>query len=192
MADPRALPFALAAALLGSACGSVAPVAEAPEPDGPARVLVDAMVFDVPADGFTMPEGAVSFGDLIEQTGARYVVSPHALIADDELTRMSRWPAFSDQPNAVGRAFETYRLDIKPQVVEPGRVRLAIAFDLAAERVETTVELADEQTWISPTDVTVDDRRFVLIVRPTIIRRDDDLRALLEERSSLARARRSR
>lgn len=152
------------------------------------RVFVDAMVFDVPADGFRTSEGedetAMSFGELIEQAGARYVVSPHALVVDNELTRMSRPTSFSEQPNAVDSAFASYRLEIKPQVVEPGRVRLDVGFDLAAERVETTVEVDDKQAWITRTDVVVDDRRFLLVVRPNIVRSDDDLRALFEERSA--------
>ena len=174
------------AGLLVGACSSAAPAADAPAAGTTPRVFVEAMVFDVPADGLRTigSKDVASFGDLAAQAGARYVVSPHFLIPDDVVTRMSRPTTFAKTSSAIDAAFASYRLDVKPHVMEPGRVRLDMDFDLADRQMKTTVEVDDKQVLFVGTDVVVEDRRFVLVVRPNIVRSDADLEALFAERSA--------
>lgn len=174
--------------LFASACSSAGPSASTAEADTTPRVFVEAMVFDVPSGGLTAVGGAdpnaMSFGDLAAQAGARYVVSPHVLATNDEITRMSRPTTFSKAPSAIDAAFASYRLDVKPHIIEPGRVRLGVDFDLADKQMKTTVEVEDKRVLFLPTEVTVEDRHLWLVVRTNIVRNDGDLRALFDERSA--------
>ena len=173
------------AALVSGGCSSAPPTADAPSVDPTPKIFVEAMVFDVPSSSLGPAGGAsLRFGDLAARSGARYVVSPHFLVANDVVTRMSRPTSFSTTPTAFDAAFASYRLDIKPHVVEPGRVRLEVDFDLADKQMKTTVEVDDKQLTFFATDVIVDDRRFLLVVRANIVRSDADLKAMLDERTA--------
>lgn len=174
-------------AAMAAAC-SAGPSANAPESAEPVRVFVEAMVFDVPAGGLpgvgVPAPSTASFGDLAERAGSRFVVSPHVLAANDEVARMSRPAPAAEATSGIDAAFASYRLDVKPHVIEPGRVRLDVDFDLAQKPMKTTVEVDDKQLVFLGTDVTVEGRRLVLVVRPNIVRNDGDLRMMFAERAA--------
>jgi hypothetical protein len=185
-------------ALLGAACSAVAPTSssrpDAPEAEMAPRVFVEAMLFDAPPHGLgsiVAPSGFASsapgFGDLPRRAGAHAVVSPHVLVADDESRSVTGFfpPAVpSDAASAL-----LYRLDLKPHVVEAGRVRLDVGFESADKRARTTVVVDDKQLVILGTGLEVSERRVVLLVRPHIVRSDADLQALMNEKLGADRAR---
>lgn len=188
--------------LLASACSSAsAPAVDAPESNAAPRVLVSAMLFDAPADG-RAPFGSaaparnvspetpeLSLYDLAKQAGARHVVAPTALAADGAVARMSIPSASPD--DAADTPFGRYRLDITPHVDEQGRVQLGVDFDVAGTNAKTTLVVEDKQIVVLSPEALVDDRRIVLLVRPTIVRSEADLKAIADDLSERARRERA-
>lgn len=190
---------ALITTVVATGCSSAAPsssghAAGAPEIDQAPRVFIDALLFDVPSGGLAETganPATMSFGALAAKAGARHVVSAHALVKDDVVTRLSDIGADSAAPasrpaaaaSTLDAALAGYRLDVKPHVVEGGRVRLDVDLELAGKNAKTTVVVDDKQLVVFGTETVIDDRRFLLIARPNIVRSDADLEALLDEKT---------
>lgn len=187
--------------LSACACSSVAPAAGGPEGRAHPRILVNAMLFDVPADGGA-PLGSadrsrnvsltkvddLSLYDLAMRAGARHVAAPTALAADGAAARMSIPPSSSEDVDDT--PFAGYRLDVTPHVDEHGRVHLDVDFDLAGKSARTTLVTEDKQIVVLSPDIVVKGRRVVLLVRPNVVRSDADLEAIRDDLA--ARARRER
>ena len=174
------------AGFLGGAC--TAPVSSsgqalsAPEPDVAPRVYIETMLFLEPPGGLGalgVNPAAASFGDIIALTGSHHVSAGGGIVADDAIMRMPR-----PDPDAKAPAdpLDGYVLAIKPHVLDGGRIRLGVDLTLASKKATTSVVLADKQLIIMPTEIMVEDRCFILLVRPNIVRSDDDLQALLSRK----------
>jgi hypothetical protein len=186
---------ALVTAVVATSCSSAAPsssghAAGPPEVDQAPRVFIDALLLDVPSDGLAETGknlATMSFGALVAQAGAHHVVSSHAIATDDVVARLSdvgsAAAAPASPPAAAPSTLAGYRLDVKPHVVEGGRVRLDVDFELAGKKAKTTVVVDDKQLVVLGTEAMAKDRRFVLLVRPNIVRSDADLTAMLEQKA---------
>jgi len=166
-----------------SACSS-APPADAPDGHGSTRILVDAILFDVASDqnasiGSADPKAALY--DLAIESGARHVVSPHVLAADGGVARLPSLASPSNTQDAVEAALTSYQLELTAHVVESGRVHLDVNLELAGKRARAVVVVDDKQRIVLTPDVMVENRRFVVVVQPNIIRSDADLRAIYDE-----------
>ena len=82
-----------------------------------------------------------------------------------------------------------YRLDVTPHVVEAGRIRLDVDLELRGKNARTVVVVDDKQLLVLPTEIMLDERRFVLLVRPTIVHGHDDLEAIMASKKATTSAR---
>ena len=175
------------AALVMAACaGTEAPAHDADTRHVP-RVFVEAVLFDA-APGAVLAHGAgdvasTSFGDIAVRSGARYVVSPHVLTDAGAVTRMS---VSSPVPDAE---LAGYRLDVTPQLVEAGRIQLDVDLQLRGKSAHAVVVVDDKQLLVLPTEIMLEERRFVLLVRPTIVRGRSDLEAIMSSKTATTSAR---
>jgi len=168
---------------LAGAC-SAAPPAEAPEAHERPRVFVAAVLYDVPAEQkapLISGDPAASLGELALAAGASHVVSPHMLVADGAVVRMPSAEPPTSTDDALEAAFATYRLDLTPHVLDPGRVQLEVDLELAGKKATATIVVVDKQRIVLAPEVVVEGRRFVLVVQPNIVRSDADLRAIHDD-----------
>ncbi len=152
----------------------------------PARVFLEAIVFDAASEGLptAIEPSSRNFGDIARRAGARRMVSPHAVANNDAVAHLSplgRKPASSEPVDGIERALATYRLDVTPHVLDDRSVRLQVDLELANKVGETTVLLHDKEPVVLDNGATVAGRRFVVILRPSVIRTDADFRALRGE-----------
>lgn len=177
----RSLALALASVACATPMESSAPSA-APE-TAPPRVFVEALVLDVPSGGLAeigIDPSTASFDEIIARAGARHVSSPHAIVADGATMR----PPRSASRTAEEATFEDYELAIEPRVVEHDRVRLGVDFALDGKRASSTVVVASGQLIVLGTEIMIDGRRCVLLVRPNVIRSDADLDELAKRKAN--------
>ncbi len=106
------------------------------------------------------------------------------IVADDAVMRM---PRPDPEAKAPGDPLDGYELAIKPHVLGGGRLRLDVDLTLASKKATTSVVLADKQLIVMGTEVMVEDRRFTLLVRPNIVRSDDELQALQSRKTQALR-----
>ncbi|MBX3200160.1 MAG: hypothetical protein KF894_18640 [Labilithrix sp.] len=183
----RALVFHLALGFgaLAGGCSSTSSPAQTqatPEPDAAPRVFVEGLLFDAPpgwpsAQGMNPAEA--SFGVLATRAGARHVSSFGALTTADVAARLPTAEANAAVPDDP---LADYQLEITSHVMESDRVRLRLDLHLGDKEATTTVVTADKQLLVVGTEVTIEDRRFTLLVRPHIVRSDGDLQALLDQK----------
>jgi hypothetical protein len=130
------------------------------------------MLLDTPAGGLAalgVDPTTMSFGAVAARAGSRQVVAPNVLLADDAA---KRWQG------AMGDVAPAYRLDVTPHVIDRDHVRVDVDLELAGKQAKTTVIVADKQAVVLGTEVVIDDRRFVLLLRPTIVRSAADLEGI--------------
>ncbi|MBX3262072.1 MAG: hypothetical protein KF782_20475 [Labilithrix sp.] len=184
-----ALCFAFSSGALAAGCSSTAPAGPTPTRAQPAneaapRVFVEGLLFDAPPGGLaalgTSP-AETSFGDLAARTGARHVSSFGALTTSDVVARL---PPADPGGAAPGDPLAGYRLEITPHVVEDDRVRLKVDLELGGKEATTTVVVPDKELLVLGTEVTIEDRRVTLLVRPHVVRSDADLSALYERKKA--------
>jgi len=177
----------LALTLLGfaDACtASTSAPAEAstapPEAAAP-RVLIQGLLFDAPPSGLSslgVNPATAGFEELVTRAGAHHVCSPTYLATDGVVASMHLPGAAERAASAHDDPLATFRLDVKPHVIEGGRVRLEVDLTLGGKDAKATIDVDDAQSIVLGTDVAVDGRPYVLVLRPNIVRSDADLRAV--------------
>ncbi|MBX3217389.1 MAG: hypothetical protein KF850_35490 [Labilithrix sp.] len=183
----RALHVALGFAIAVGGCSSMASPAQTeapPEPDAAPRVFVEGLLFDAPPGWPSAPDmnpAEAGFGVLATRAGARHASSFGALTTADVVARLP--PAEASAPDAL---LSGYQLELTSHVVEGDRVRLRVDLHLGDKAATTTLVVPDKQLVIVGTEVTVEDRRFTLLVRPHIVRSEGELQALLDRKREAA------
>ncbi|XXX74480.1 hypothetical protein WMF30_43220 [Sorangium sp. So ce134] len=186
-----------------AACGSREPApARSPQPAGsPPQVFVDAMLIDMRLDDMARLAGK-SFDEIAADRGVRVLSSAHVLTTDDvtadiEVTRGERLlPAQGALAPELelGRAEHDFRFEVRPRLVEPDAVLLHVVLELDGRPTHPPHTLngraivRDGQFVPFRTDFPAPgDRLVVLLVRPEILRDQEDWRRSLERRKSRPR-----
>ncbi|WP_437935578.1 hypothetical protein [Sorangium sp. So ce341] len=190
--------------VLTTACGSREPApARSPQPaDSPPRVFIDAMLIDMHPDSVPRLAGR-SFEEIVADRDVRVLSGAHALATDDvttdiELTRgerlapAQRAPAPEPAPEIeLSLAEHDFRFEVRPRLVEPDAVHLRVVLELDGRPTHPphtfsgSVIVRDSQFVPFRTDFPARGERIVvLLVRPQILRDQEDWRRFLERRRS--------
>jgi hypothetical protein len=165
-------------ALAGCASHGPAPAELAAQSAVAPRIYVEAVLLRVPNEQVGTLGGR-SLADLASRRDGSVLGAPHALLDDRRQAQF----AFGEPSPSDGEAL-SYHWTCEPSVLNDGRVRLGIT--IAAEEVRlahTTVVLADGQSVVAPTSAPGrPGEALVLVVRPEIVRSQEDLRAILDRK----------
>ncbi|WP_437996806.1 hypothetical protein WMF26_38560 [Sorangium sp. So ce185] len=186
--------------MLTTACGSREPaLARSPQPaDSPPRVFIDAMLIDMHPDSVPRLAGR-SFEEIVADRDVRVLSGAHALATDDvttdiELTRGERVPPAQPAPAPeleLSLAEHDFRFEVRPRLVEPDAVHLRVVLELDGRPTHPphtfsgSVIVRNSQFVPFRTDFPArGERLVVLLVRPEILRDQEDWRRFMERRRS--------
>ncbi|WP_437314843.1 hypothetical protein [Sorangium sp. So ce385] len=182
------------------ACGSREPaLARSPQPaDSPPRVFVDAMLIDMHPDSVTRLAGK-SFEEIVADSDVRVLSGAHALATDDvttdiELTRGELLPPAQRAPEPeveLVLAGHDLRFEVRPRLVAPDAVHLRVVLELDGRPTHpphtfiSSAVVRNRQFVPFRTDFPArGERLVVLLVRPEILRDQEDWRRFMERRRS--------
>ncbi|MDC0677728.1 hypothetical protein [Sorangium atrum] len=189
--------------MLTTACGSREPApARSPQPaDSPPRVFVDAMLIDMHPDDVARLAGK-SFDEIAADAGVRVLSGTHVLATDDvtaeiAITRGERLlplqRALPPQTES-DRDEHDFRFEVRPRLVEPDAVHLRVVLELDGrpthpQHVFSSSAIVRNRHFVPfRTDFPAHGERLVvLLVRPEILRDQEDWRRFLERRRSRLR-----
>ncbi len=183
----RSVLIAMTLVAVGEGCTAAttsnAETASATSPPAAPRVLIQALLFDAPPNWLSsigVNPATASFEELFTQAGARHVATPTFLATNDAVASM-HLPGAAERASSAGDdPLATYQLDVTPHVVDAERLRLEVDLTIGGKNAKTTVVIDHGQLIVLPTELVVDDRPFILVFRPNIIRSDADLQAIYE------------
>lgn len=179
--------------LFAAALASVACSASSPSPQDArstqaevdrSKVFVEAVLVDVAAEDVSK---VAEMNWTALSARATVVSSPHLLAEHNRSARLSMPtpPGAPEPANPFEAALRDYSFEVTPLIREGARVELELFLKLggpSARAIKTTWLMKDGATAVHDTGVEAGGRHLMLLVTPTVIRDQDDMQRLFEQK----------
>jgi hypothetical protein len=169
------VPFVVLVAV--SACSSAPPGSSEPPPIAPTapfrpQVLLEALLVDVPAaDRATLTER--SLAEVARSPDAHVIATPHLMAVDGMPAEIRISSGHEPSP-------PSFEWEVRADVTLDGKIRIETTLDVGCgARTRHTFVVASEHTMtLDPSCPAEDARAVAFLVRPRLLRSQEDVRAL--------------